>query len=81
MSNFGRANSNNSQFYITSIDAIHLDGTNVVVGYVLHGLGILTEMEKYAGNEHIDDYKPTRVTYLSKHPFAHDPGTSWLTLV
>lgn len=64
MSNFGRPNTNNSQFYITSVDAINLDGTSVVVGYVIRGLGILAEMEKFAGDEHIDDYKPTRVIFL-----------------
>lgn len=61
MSNFGRPNTNNSQFYITSVDALNLDGSSVVVGYVIRGLGILAEMEKFAGNEHVDDYKPSRV--------------------
>lgn len=64
MSNFGRPNTNNSQFYIAIVDALNLDGTNVVVGYIIGGFGILAEMEKFSGNEHIDNYKPTRVNFL-----------------
>lgn len=51
MANFGRPNTNNSQFFITSVESSHLDGTNVVFGHVLRGLGILMEMEKYASDE------------------------------
>lgn len=47
MVNWGEENSNNSQFFITSIDCNQLDGTNVVVGYVIRGFGIIAEMEKY----------------------------------
>lgn len=51
MANFGNANTNNSQFFIASVECPHLDGTNVVVGYVLRGFGIINEMEKFASNE------------------------------
>lgn len=51
MANFNRPNTNNSQFFITSIDCSHLDGTNVVFGHVLRGLGALSEMEKLASDE------------------------------
>lgn len=51
MANFGRPNTNNSQFFITSVESSHLDGTNVVCGHVIRGLGILNEMEKYASDE------------------------------
>lgn len=51
MANFGRPNSNNSQFFITTVDSPHCDGSNVVFGKVLRGLGCLQEMEKYASDE------------------------------
>lgn len=51
MANFGEKNTNSSQFFITSISCSHLDGINVVVGYVLRGFGIISEMEKYASDE------------------------------
>ncbi|GAB0097449.1 peptidyl-prolyl cis-trans isomerase D [Sergentomyia squamirostris] len=53
MANYGSPNTNSSQFFITAIHCSHLDGTNVVVGYVLRGLGILGEMEKYTTDEGI----------------------------
>lgn len=53
MANYGTPNTNSSQFFITAINCSHLDGTNVVVGYVLRGLGILGEMEKYTTDEGI----------------------------
>lgn len=51
MANFGKPNTNSSQFFITSIDCSNLDGTNVVFGYVLRGFGIISEMEKFASND------------------------------
>lgn len=51
MANYGRPNTNNSQFFITSVECYHLDGTNVVFGHVKKGLSILDEMEKYATDE------------------------------
>lgn len=48
MANYGRPNTNNSQFFITSVECYHLDGTNVVFGQVKKGLSILDEMEKIA---------------------------------
>lgn len=62
MANFGNPNTNNSQFFITSVDCPHLDGTNVVVGYVLRGFGIISEMEKFASNEAV----PLRVILILK---------------
>lgn len=59
MANFGKPNTNNSQFFITSIDCQNLDGTNVVVGYVLRGFGIISEMEKFSSNEAV----PMRVSH------------------
>lgn len=37
-------NTNNSQFYITTVPCSHLDGTNVVFGTVKKGLNIVLEM-------------------------------------
>lgn len=51
MANFGRPNTNNSQFFVTTVDSPHCDGSNVVFGKVLRGLGCLQEMEKYASDE------------------------------
>lgn len=59
MANLGRKDTNNSQFFITVEDCMHLDGTNVVVGQVLRGFGILSEMEKYSS---LDDGLPLRVS-------------------
>lgn len=59
MANFGRKDTNNSQFFVTSVDCPNLDGTNVVVGYVLRGFGIISEMERFASNE----AEPMRVKY------------------
>lgn len=53
MANFGRPNTNNSQFFITTVECSHLDGTNVVFGHVLRGFGCFGEMEKYATDEAI----------------------------
>lgn len=51
MANFGRPNTNNSQFFMTAIECSHLDGTNVVFGKILRGFGIIAEMEKMASDE------------------------------
>ncbi|XP_062554742.1 peptidyl-prolyl cis-trans isomerase D [Armigeres subalbatus] len=51
MANFGKPNTNNSQFFITSGECPHLNGTHVVVGYVIRGIGVIGEMEKYASDE------------------------------
>lgn len=51
MANFGKPNSNNSQFFITSVDCSHLNGTNVVVGRILRGFGILNEMEQHCTDD------------------------------
>ena len=51
MANFGEPNTNNSQFFITSVECNHLDGTNVVFGKVLKGLSIVGEMENCATDE------------------------------
>ncbi|XP_050089564.1 peptidyl-prolyl cis-trans isomerase D [Anopheles aquasalis] len=46
MANLGKPHTNNSQFFITSGECPHLNGTNVVVGYVIRGGGIIGEMER-----------------------------------
>lgn len=51
MANFGRKDTNNSQFFITAVECPHLDGTNVVFGHILRGFGIINEMEKFASDE------------------------------
>lgn len=60
MANLGRRDTNNSQFFITLEDCHHLDGTNVVVGKVLRGFSILSEMEKYSS---LHDGLPLRVCF------------------
>lgn len=63
MANFGRPNTNNSQFFITAIECSHLDGTNVVFGKVVCGFGIITEMEKMSSDEAV----PLTVGYLTNN--------------
>ncbi|XP_012288148.1 peptidyl-prolyl cis-trans isomerase D [Orussus abietinus] len=44
--NEGRPNTNSSQFIITTVPCPHLDGTNVVFGKVLRGLGVVMELNQ-----------------------------------
>ena len=60
MANFGKPNTNNSQFFITTVNCEHLDGTNVVVGRILKGFGIITEMERYSN----DNGEPMKVNTI-----------------
>lgn len=56
MANFGKPDTNNSQFFITTVECSHLDGTNVVFGRVIKGLSAVTEMENFTCDEGV----PTR---------------------
>lgn len=69
MANFGRPNTNNSQFCICAVDFAHLDGTNVVFGKVIKGFSIVGEMEKLAS----DDAQP--LTVSAKRIFVFSPFT------
>lgn len=72
MANFGKKDSNNSQFFITTLDCTHLDGTNVVFGQVIHGLMVVKEMEKFSTDEGI----PTK--RISIHNCGElDPSGDW----
>lgn len=51
MSNYGKPNTNNSQFFITAAGSENLNGINVVVGRVIRGLGIVAEMEQNCNDE------------------------------
>lgn len=51
MANYGKPDTNNSQFFITTTECLHFDGTNVVFGHVLKGLAIVNEMENYATDD------------------------------
>ncbi|BES90588.1 Cyclophilin type peptidyl-prolyl cis-trans isomerase/CLD [Nesidiocoris tenuis] len=44
MVNYGRPNTNNSQFFISTSPCPHLDDTNVVFGKVIFGLGAVREV-------------------------------------
>lgn len=46
MVNEGYPNSNSSQFIITISASTHLDGTNVVFGKVLKGMGVILEVSQ-----------------------------------
>lgn len=61
-----RPDSNNSQFYIASSDSLHLDGVNVVVGYVRRGFGAVQEIEKYRGRWFDGKYMPTQKIYVAR---------------
>ncbi|ALC43663.1 CG8336 [Drosophila busckii] len=51
MANYGKPNTNSSQFFITAVGCENLNGTNVVVGRVLRGLAIVAEMEQNCNDE------------------------------
>lgn len=50
MANAG-PNTNSSQFFITSVECLHLDGTNVVFGRILKGLSMIGEMESISSDD------------------------------
>lgn len=58
MANCG-PNTNNSQFYITTVPCTHLDNLNVVFGRVVKGLNVIKELSEI---EREDD-KPSTVSY------------------
>lgn len=60
MANYGQPNTNNSQFIISSVACDNLNGSNVVVGKVLRGLGIIGDMEQNT----TDDGQPTEVGFI-----------------
>lgn len=72
MANYGQRNSNNSQFIITSVVCDVLNGTNVVVGKVLRGLGIIGEMEQNTS----DEGKPEEDIYIADCGEI-SPGEDW----
>lgn len=51
MTNCSLPNTNNSQFFITTVDCHHMDGSNVVFGKVLRGLGVIVDIEKCSDQE------------------------------
>jgi cyclophilin family peptidyl-prolyl cis-trans isomerase len=59
MANSG-ANSNNSQFFITTVECSHLDGTNVVFGEVRRGFGVVKEISDTT----TENDKPIAVSFL-----------------
>lgn len=61
MANFGAPNTNNSQFFIATVECPHFDGTNVVFGKVLKGLAIVSVMEDVSTDEGMPT-KPITIT-------------------
>ncbi|XP_053616221.1 peptidyl-prolyl cis-trans isomerase D [Plodia interpunctella] len=51
MANKGRPHTNGSQFCITTVPCPQLDGTNVVFGRVLAGLGVVRELQSSADGD------------------------------
>uniref|UniRef100_A0A182J317 peptidylprolyl isomerase n=1 Tax=Anopheles atroparvus TaxID=41427 RepID=A0A182J317_ANOAO len=72
MANLGKPNTNNSQFFITSGECPHLNGTNVVVGFVIRGGGIIGEMERHS----TEDGEPT-VPIVIENCGQLAPGDDW----
>lgn len=72
MANFGKPDTNNSQFFITTVECGHLDGSNVVFGKVLKGLAVVNEMENYA----TDEGKPKKAIMIADCGEIK-PGENW----
>ncbi|EDW69618.2 peptidyl-prolyl cis-trans isomerase D [Drosophila virilis] len=72
MANYGKPNTNNSQFFITAVGCENLNGSNVVVGRVLRGLGIVAEMEQNCNDE---AHPTTDITITDSGELA--PGEDW----
>ncbi|XP_067645058.1 peptidyl-prolyl cis-trans isomerase D isoform X2 [Eurosta solidaginis] len=72
MANYGEPHSNNSQFFIVSVSCNNLDGTNVVVGKVLRGLSIISDMELVAD----DDGSPSEEIVITDCGEIQ-PGEDW----
>ena len=72
MANFGKPNTNSSQFVITTVECLHLDGTNVVFGQVLKGLSVVGEMENVA-----DDDGRTSKPIVIAHCGELNAGENW----
>ncbi|XP_011180551.2 peptidyl-prolyl cis-trans isomerase D [Zeugodacus cucurbitae] len=72
MANYGEPNSNNSQFFIVSVSSNNLDDTNVVVGKVLRGLSIVSDMELVSS----DDARPQEDIIITDCGEIH-PGEDW----
>lgn len=61
LANTGKKNTNNSQFYITTVPCPHLDGKNVAIGKVVKGLSIVKQISECAT---VND-KPLKVIKFS----------------
>ncbi|CRK99534.1 CLUMA_CG012853, isoform A [Clunio marinus] len=73
MANFGEPNTNNSQFFITSIECPHFDGTNVVFGKVLKGLPLVSEMENCTNDDGVPQ-KPILISNCGEFKIEEDWG-------
>ncbi|XP_014093762.2 peptidyl-prolyl cis-trans isomerase D [Bactrocera oleae] len=73
LTNYGKPNTNNSQFVITSNPCYNLDGSNVAFGHVLRGLGIIyNDMERVAD---IDDTPKEQIYIMDSGQLM--PGEDW----
>ncbi|CAD7002950.1 unnamed protein product [Ceratitis capitata] len=72
MANYGQKDTNNSQFFVVAISSNNLDNTNVVVGKVLRGLSILSDMELVSS----DEGEPQEDIIIADCGEIH-PGEDW----
>jgi peptidyl-prolyl isomerase D len=78
MANAG-ANTNGSQFFITTVRTHHLDGKHVVFGKVVKGMGVLRSVEHQPTNEQDYPLKEVLIEDCGEIPEGLDDGVAGMS--